>query len=85
MDSTVQGSMLYHRLQLTKKLDDYPGLALDAFEELIGAAGGLSIKAQRDLCDDVAKELRDSDYAVARVRLFEGSLLEQAQEERKQI
>lgn len=78
----TDGDLVKSMTRFANELDDYPGLAVDAFESLIKAARGLAVKAQREQCDEMAGRFRKHDEAVARVRLIEGQLLEAADQKK---
>jgi len=77
-DGAIDKTDLLKRAEaLPKELDDYPGMAVDAFATLITALPDIELATQRKLCDTLAKHFRKrSSYAVARIRLVEGQLVE---------
>jgi hypothetical protein len=77
-DGAIDKTDLIRRaVELPKELDDYPGMAVDAFDTLITALPDIELATQRKLCDTLAKSFRKkSSAAVARIRLIEGRLVE---------
>lgn len=62
---------------LARKLSDYPGLAMDAFEAIVWADEGQEVKKRLELCDAMVKDFNRNDYVRARTALLKGHLLEQ--------
>jgi tetratricopeptide (TPR) repeat protein len=83
---TVKGEDALNTAEaLVEKLEDWPGLAVDAFSAIILADRTMDADKKVEEIDDMAGEFRRNEYAQARAVILKGTVLELAGEQARAV